>query len=799
MKPPIFTIIFFIFFSNILQAQSPCDTPLPEFQLIGVYNGHNYYLSEYSMTPENAQTNTNLYTGYLAVIDDEAENEFIQQSISEMVYIGLSDVGTEGVLEWQNGAGVNYTNFDICSFCNGNSDELDYVMMHPWNGGWSWSSKWNPRKYILEIPCGESADLSLEMTTSNISVAEGEEFVITLLLKNDGPNEATNISTQYINVTHLMSTLLSESVSQGTIIDIYNNVKDWNITSLQVGATAQMQLTYRAEVGAPGYFYGMAEVKQVDQDDPDSTPGNNQSSTEDDEASVSVTYTDAGYNCPGDFLGFTTIGEFGNSKYYVSNENAENALTAQAASENLGGNLASINSQVENDFVLQGISEMTYIGLHDRQTEGMLEWYDGSSVDYTNFDFCSFCNENSSSYNNVVMHHWNGGWSWSNTSNSRKFVVEIPCGYSTGVDLALNSSASVTEVAVGDPFDVVLIVTNNGPQVATDILITVWRSEYAEIVLGTPSVGTFEYDYYLSYKWEIPVLASGETAELILNCEATASPTNSYSLGGYVSELDQVDPNSANDNTSVGVDKIMMGGCPDAISGFSLLGEFNNSKYFLSDDIARPVDAQAVAESHGGWLATSTNQAENDFLQQNINELAYIGLTDFSTEGSYEWLSGEPVDYTNFDNCSICFENGENMDFVMIHPWNGGWSWSNFWNNRKYIIEIPCNNTVSSNLGNSMIANTTSNVIESVKLKQVFPNPAESIIHVAVRSDLEKTIYLQVLDAQGMLVQTMQAEMFEGENTFDMDISNLPAGMYFLRIPELDGKEKGMRFVKVRD
>lgn len=799
MKPPIFTFLVLIFFSNIIPAQSPCETPLTEFQLIGELNGHNYYLSEYSMTPEAAQANAISYTGYLAVIDDAEENDFIQQNISEMVYIGLNDAAAEGELVWENGAGVNYTNFDICGFCNDNSEELDYVMMHPWNGGWSWSSKWNPRKYILEIPCGEAADLSLEMTRSNSPVAEGEEFVITLILKNDGPNEATNISTRYINVTHSMSTLLSESVSLGTIVDVYSNIKDWNITSLAVGATAQMQLTYRAEAGAQGYYYGTAEVNQVDQNDPDSTPGNSQSSgTEDDEANVSVSFVDAGYNCPGEFLGFTTIGEFGNSKYYVSNENAENALTAQAAAENLGGNLASINSQAENDFILQGITEMTYIGLNDRQSEGTLEWYDGSPVDYTNFDFCSFCNGNSSLFNNVVMHHWNGGWSWSNTSNPRKFVMEIPCGYSTGADLALNSAASVSEVAVGDPFDVVLTVTNNGPQVATHVLINVWRSEYAEIVLGIPSIGTFEYDYYLSYKWEIPILASGESAELILNCEATASPTNSYSLGGYVSELDQIDPSSANDNTSVSIQKIILGGCPDAIPGFSLLGEFSNSKYFLSDGVARPADAQAIAESYGGWLATSTNQAENDFLQQNINELAYIGLSDFITEGTYEWDSGEPVDYTNFDNCSICFENDEMMDFVMIHPWNGGWSWSNFWNNRRYIVEIFCGTNSSANLGNSMIANT-SNVVESVKLKQVFPNPAERIIHVAVRSDLEKTIYLQVMDAQGMLVQRMQAEVFEGENTFDLDISNLPAGMYFLQMPELEGKEKGMRFVKVRD
>ena len=70
-----------------------------------------------------------------------------------MVYIGLNDVDVEGNLVWGNGEDFSFNNINPCSFCNENSEELDYVIMAPWDGSWSFSSQWNARKYIVEIPC----------------------------------------------------------------------------------------------------------------------------------------------------------------------------------------------------------------------------------------------------------------------------------------------------------------------------------------------------------------------------------------------------------------------------------------------------------------------------------------------------------------------------------------------------------------------------------------------------------------------------------------------------------------------
>jgi hypothetical protein len=51
-----------------------------------------------------------------------------------------------------------------------------------------------------------------------------------------------------------------------------------------------------------------------------------------------------------------------------------------------------------------------------------------------------------------------------------------------------------------------------------------------------------------------------------------------------------------------------------------------------------------------GHLATITSEAENDFIRDSIavDELAWIGLTDEGSEGTFAWVTGEAVVYTNW-------------------------------------------------------------------------------------------------------------------------------------------------------
>ena len=53
---------------------------------------------------------------------------------------------------------------------------------------------------------------------------------------------------------------------------------------------------------------------------------------------------------------------------------------------------------------------------------------------------------------------------------------------------------------------------------------------------------------------------------------------------------------------------------------------------------------------------------------------------------------GSPITFTDFDDCSFCPGNSPNRDFVVFHPWNGKWNWTNDNDDgeRFFVMELPC-------------------------------------------------------------------------------------------------------------
>ena len=82
-------------------------------------------------------------------------------------------------------------------------------------------------------------------------------------------------------------------------------------------------------------------------------------------------------------------------------------------------------------------------------------------------------------------------------------------------------------------------------------------------------------------------------------------------------------------------------------------------------------DAKAYCESLGGYLATVTSQAEQDWIWDYFSpEGSYFGASDAEEEGVWKWVTGEAWDYTNWrpgepnnaggnEDLNLCtFENG---------------------------------------------------------------------------------------------------------------------------------------------
>ena len=121
------------------------------------------------------------------------------------------------------------------------------------------------------------------------------------------------------------------------------------------------------------------------------------------------------------------------------------------------------------------------------------------------------------------------------------------------------------------------------------------------------------------------------------------------------------------------------------------MGEFEGSKYYVSDHVDNWPNARIACENAGGHLAVVQSQAENDFIQNNANAPSgsvWIGLTDENSEGTFEWVTGDAVTYTNWATSEPSGNSGE--DYTRLRTNDGYWTDRTIDYSYEYVLEIPC-------------------------------------------------------------------------------------------------------------
>ena len=82
--------------------------------------------------------------------------------------------------------------------------------------------------------------------------------------------------------------------------------------------------------------------------------------------------------------------------------------------------------------------------------------------------------------------------------------------------------------------------------------------------------------------------------------------------------------------------------------------------------------AKATCNALGGHLATSTSKEKNSFLASLIGrKTVWLGGSDEVKEGTWQWITGEDWDYTNWTSGEP--NNSKNEDFLALQP-SGTWN-----------------------------------------------------------------------------------------------------------------------------
>jgi VCBS repeat-containing protein len=130
---------------------------------------------------------------------------------------------------------------------------------------------------------------------------------------------------------------------------------------------------------------------------------------------------------------------------------------------------------------------------------------------------------------------------------------------------------------------------------------------------------------------------------------------------------------------------------------YAYLGAIGTHKYYMSYNYETWTEAKDVATGLGGYLVAVNDQTENDWIRARMKDAGYewnsvwIGYTDESSEGIFEWSNGSDSTYENWQNGEPNNSGGEDYTELMS---NG--RWNDLPNNNTQLYVIEFSGTVSS-------------------------------------------------------------------------------------------------------
>ncbi|MEM1119756.1 MAG: HYR domain-containing protein, partial [Bacteroidota bacterium] len=686
------------------------DENLPGFVYKGEFDGHAYYLSDNGKIWTEAQSIAEANGGNLVAINDQAENDFVKSIIgNNIVHIGLTDQAQEGTYEWINGDPVTLNK--LPSSPNG----MDYGLMYFWDGSWDMSGNYS-KFYVLEKSCGGGPSSGLTVTQTS-GPANGTAFPIgTTTVTYTAEDACDGLKTCSFTVTveatsSDLAITCPADITVSAAPGANTAIANWAEPTIISNCTTGTPTATPSQASGTAFQLGTTTVTYTATDDCGGTATCTFDVTVvENNSTVSIT-------CPSDI---TVTADPGATDKIVTWANPSTSSDCTTGSVNVSA------SQASGTAFSIGTTTVTLTA-----TDGC-----GATASCT---FTVTVNEGTSILNltcppDIVVAADAG-------ATSKVVNYSTPLGNTTcassGVNLNLingltsgsvfpigttvveyqgmdncgsmaTCSFNVTVNVVGSnlqincPSDITESVSGAGETVAIS-----WADPTGSTTCGTGGfsftqtagpasgspfgVGSTTITYTAtdacggSEMCSFTVTVNLDNSSISLNCPSNISVNTPQGSGGKV--VNWAAPTATTDCT--------VGGgtgntCPTdkTRSGYTYLGEFNGSDYYISENKSPWLTAKSNAETAGGTLVSIENQAENDYIKSILaGEIVHIGLTDEANEGNPVWVSGEP---TTFQNFSAFNPNNDERDYSVFYPWDGTWDWQSNGSWKLSMMEIKC-------------------------------------------------------------------------------------------------------------
>jgi len=333
----------------------------------------------------------------------------------------------------------------------------------------------------------QSADLAINKTVDQSPVNYNDTVTFTVVLNNTGPNNATNI--EVVDSIPFGLTDVTNTTTLGTYDGVF-----WDIPQLNVGDDATLTITGKVSNGFG--IFNDAEVTDVDQFDPDSTPANSFPSEDDqDSAFVDVNPAELSVNKTVD-KPITTLNSIITFEVNVTNAGPSNATNVQVI-DSLPFEISSVTNTTTSGF---------YDGTH----------WDIPLIEPGTTETLTITGTITSSNN------FSNTASVSPTDQLDNFFSDNEDFADVTVllaELSLLKAVDTPFTSINDVITFTVDVTNNGPNTATNINVSDTVPSELSLVTNTTTSGFYDGSF-----WAFPSILAGQTETLTI----TGTHTNTH-------------------------------------------------------------------------------------------------------------------------------------------------------------------------------------------------------------------------------------------------------------------------------